>query len=123
MEGGGGGGDYAQDIPQQDFALRMQCGLMRKGGRICGTLRYIYEAHVSPTEAKCYSLSKSVMRSKYAIIGLFDFNLELSRSMIARGSWMITAHLQGQRLPYSLPCIRNMCCNLQSDWSLLLLAI
>ena len=39
---------------------------MREGG-ICGTLQYICEAHVSPTEAKCYFLSKSVMRSKYAI--------------------------------------------------------
>ena len=28
----GWGGAYAQDIPQQDFALRMQCGLMHKGG-------------------------------------------------------------------------------------------
>ena len=30
-------------IPPQDFALKMQEGLMREGGggRICGTLRYI----------------------------------------------------------------------------------
>ena len=30
-------------IPQQDFVLKMQRGLMREGGggRICGTLRYI----------------------------------------------------------------------------------
>ena len=28
-------------IPQQDFALKMQGGLMRKGGRICGTLQYM----------------------------------------------------------------------------------
>ena len=28
-------------IPQQDFALKRQGGLMRKGGRICGTLRYV----------------------------------------------------------------------------------
>ena len=27
-------------IPQQYFALKMQGGLMREGGRICGTLRY-----------------------------------------------------------------------------------
>ena len=27
-------------IPQQDFALKMLGGLMREGGRICGTLRY-----------------------------------------------------------------------------------
>ena len=28
-------------IPPQDFALKMQGGLMRQGGgRICGTLRY-----------------------------------------------------------------------------------
>ena len=27
-------------IPQQDFALKIQGGLMREGGRICGTLRY-----------------------------------------------------------------------------------
>ena len=26
-------------IPQQEFALKMQGGLMREGGRICGTLR------------------------------------------------------------------------------------
>ena len=29
-------------IPQQDFALKMPGGLMREGGRICGTLRYIH---------------------------------------------------------------------------------
>ena len=28
-------------IPLHDFALKMQGGLMREGGRICGTLRYI----------------------------------------------------------------------------------
>ena len=27
-------------IPQYEFALKMQGGLMREGGRICGTLRY-----------------------------------------------------------------------------------
>ena len=27
-------------IPLQDFALKMQGGLMREGERICGTLRY-----------------------------------------------------------------------------------
>ena len=33
-------------IPQQDFALKMPGGLMREGGRICGTLRYyISRAH------------------------------------------------------------------------------
>ena len=79
--GWGGGRAYAWHIPQQDFALKLQGGLMREWG-ICRTLRYIYEAHVSPTEAKCYTLSKSVMRSKYAIIGLFDFNPELSHIMM-----------------------------------------
>ena len=29
-------------IPQYEFALQMQGGLMREGGRICGTLRYFY---------------------------------------------------------------------------------
>ena len=30
-------------IPQYEFALKMQGGgLMREGGRICGTLRYTY---------------------------------------------------------------------------------
>ena len=28
-------------IPQYEFALKMQGGLMCEGGRICGTLRYI----------------------------------------------------------------------------------
>ena len=28
-------------IPLHDFALKMQGGLMREGGRICGTLRYM----------------------------------------------------------------------------------
>ena len=28
-------------IPQQEFALKMQGGLMCEGGRICGTLRYV----------------------------------------------------------------------------------
>ena len=27
-------------IPQYEFALKLQGGLMREGGRICGTLRY-----------------------------------------------------------------------------------
>ena len=29
-------------LPLHDFALKMQGGLMREGGRICGTLRYMY---------------------------------------------------------------------------------
>ena len=29
-------------IPLHDFAVKMQGGLMREGGRICGTLRYNY---------------------------------------------------------------------------------
>ena len=29
-------------IPLYDFALKMQGGLMREGGRICGTLRYSF---------------------------------------------------------------------------------
>ena len=29
-------------IPQYEFALKMQGGLMRKGGRICGTLQYYH---------------------------------------------------------------------------------
>ena len=34
---------YGIKTPQQDFALKMQGGLMREGGggHICGTLRYI----------------------------------------------------------------------------------
>ena len=31
-------------IPLQDFPLKMQEGLMREGGRICGTLRYCYRS-------------------------------------------------------------------------------
>ena len=40
--GGGGGGGLMRGIkiPQYEFALKMQGGLMREGGRICGTLRY-----------------------------------------------------------------------------------
>ena len=35
-------GAYARDkIPPQEFALKMQGGLMREGERICGTLRYM----------------------------------------------------------------------------------
>ena len=29
-------------IPLHDFALKMQGGLMHEGGRICGTLRYLF---------------------------------------------------------------------------------
>ena len=29
-------------IPQYEFALKMQGGLMCEGGRICRTLRYVY---------------------------------------------------------------------------------
>ena len=29
-------------IPQYEFAIKMQGGLMREGGRICGTLRYLH---------------------------------------------------------------------------------
>ena len=32
-------------IPQYEFALKMQGGLMREGGRICGTLRYLHKVH------------------------------------------------------------------------------
>ena len=38
---GGGGLKRGIKIPLHDFALKMQGGLMREGGRICGTLRYI----------------------------------------------------------------------------------
>ena len=34
-------------IPLQDFTLKMQGGLMREGGRICRTLRYLYCKHHS----------------------------------------------------------------------------
>ena len=42
--GGGGGGGLMRGIkiPLQDFVLKMQGGLMREGGPICGTLRYIH---------------------------------------------------------------------------------
>ena len=36
----GGGLMRGIKIPLQDFALKMQGGLMREGGRICQTLRY-----------------------------------------------------------------------------------
>ena len=39
--GGGGGLTRGITIPQYEFALKMQGGLMREGGRICGTLRYM----------------------------------------------------------------------------------
>ena len=38
---GGGGLMRGIKIPQQEFALKMQGGLMREVGYICGTLRYI----------------------------------------------------------------------------------
>ena len=38
--GGGGGLMRGIKIPLHDFALKMQGGLMREGGRICGSLRY-----------------------------------------------------------------------------------
>ena len=41
--GGGGGLMRGIKIPLHDFALKMQGGLMREGGRICGTLRYYVE--------------------------------------------------------------------------------
>ena len=34
-------------IPLHDFALKMQGGLMREGGRICGTLWYLYKSWAS----------------------------------------------------------------------------
>ena len=48
-------------MPLQDFALKMQGGgLMREGGRICGTLRYIclvrmysVYAYILPICARC----------------------------------------------------------------------
>ena len=36
---GGGGLMRGIKIPMHDFALKMQGGLMREGGHICGTLR------------------------------------------------------------------------------------
>ena len=30
-------------IPQYEFALKMQGGLMHEGGHICGTLRYFLD--------------------------------------------------------------------------------
>ena len=41
-------------IPQYEFALKMQGGLMREGGRICGTLRYKQNcSSVGFTHANC----------------------------------------------------------------------
>ena len=39
---GGGGLMRGIKIPQQEFALKMQGGLMHEGGHTCGTLRYMY---------------------------------------------------------------------------------
>ena len=39
-------------IPLHDFALKMQGGVMREGGRICGTLRYI--SGLSMPVASCW---------------------------------------------------------------------
>ena len=38
---GGGGLMRGIKIPQYEFALKMQGGLMRQGGHICGTLWYL----------------------------------------------------------------------------------
>ena len=38
-------------IPQYEFALKMQGGLMREGGRTCGTLRYLSCSLSHVTEA------------------------------------------------------------------------
>ena len=41
LRGGGGGALLRKiKIPQYEFVLKMQGGLMREGGHICGTLRY-----------------------------------------------------------------------------------
>ena len=39
----GGGLMHGIKIPQCEFALKMQGGLMHEGGHICGTLRYFLD--------------------------------------------------------------------------------
>ena len=51
--GGGGGLMHGIKIPLQDFAPKMQGGLMRKEGRICGTLRYIVLALIMTSPFVC----------------------------------------------------------------------
>ena len=45
-------------IPRYEFALKMQGGLMREGGRICGTLWY-YDGwwHTGPASRSCQCAS------------------------------------------------------------------
>ena len=41
-------------IPPQDFPLKMQGGLMREGGHICGTLQYLFIGASCPTLARLH---------------------------------------------------------------------
>ena len=41
-------------IAQQDFELKMPGGLMREGGRICGTLRYYFFGGWSGNESRLW---------------------------------------------------------------------
>ena len=49
-------------IPQYEFALKMQGGLCARGGRICGTLRYVYltwkMSHISSTSPSSTELEQ-----------------------------------------------------------------
>ena len=42
-------------VPLQDFVLKMQGGLMREGGRICGTLQYNFMRTFPHWLAPCYT--------------------------------------------------------------------
>ena len=49
-------------IPLHDFALKMQGGLMREGGRICGTLRYLRQAWTKE-QAPPLQTTKTILRT------------------------------------------------------------
>ena len=46
-------------IPQYEFALKMQGGLMREWGRICRTLRYMIVFTLITSHAKCALTSQN----------------------------------------------------------------
>ena len=64
-------------IPQYEFALKMQGGLMREGGHICGTLRYKLTSLPGLFE-------KSEKRAWYLLF-VHALNLPTFRKLVGKG--------------------------------------
>ena len=67
-------------IPLQDFAPKMQGGLMREEGRICGTLRYIVLALIMTSPFVCQKWGEALPFTRISCVHVISLFLAHSPS-------------------------------------------